>query len=198
MRYSALLSLCLLPGTWASPRPARRGVTCSFSIAAAAGDTCDSFCQSWNINLETFKSLNPDVQCPNLEANKDYCVDGTVTPGGPTTSPTTPSTTSKPITTTSSPSGTAPSPTQDGLAKNCDKFHYVAKGDLCSTIESKYGISAEQFSTWNPAIDSVCSNLWAGYYVCVHVPGAAITTPSTPTSTRPPNGHSTANAAWNG
>lgn len=46
------------------------------------------------------------------------------------------------------------SPTQDGIAKDCDKYHKVASGDQCDKIEDKYRITHEQFSKWNPAINS--------------------------------------------
>ncbi|KAK4495279.1 hypothetical protein PRZ48_013608 [Zasmidium cellare] len=54
----------------------------------------------------------------------------------------------------------------------------------------KYGISFAQFESWNPAINSDCTNLLSGYYVCVGVPGAT-TTPPTKTTTKPGNGIST-------
>jgi LysM repeat protein len=101
-----------------------------------------------------------------------------------------------------------PSPTQSGLASNCDAFHLVASGDTCAAIETEYGITAAEFSTWNPAINSgkphlpclltnaeisciltsfpACGNLFLGYYVCVGVPGVTTTTaPTTTTSSGP-------------
>ncbi|KAJ2981468.1 hypothetical protein NQ176_g2005 [Zarea fungicola] len=196
MHTKAILSFGLLPTLLAAQKLNNRGVSCAFSVAAGTGETCDSFCQSWSVSIDDFKALNPGVQCPSLVANNDYCVDGTVTTDVPTTTPaTTMTTTTSTKTTTSSPGG--PSPTQSGLAANCDKFHLVSSGDQCGIIESKYGISAAQFSSWNPAINArqwfplepLCSNLIVGYYVCVNVPGATSTQPSngiqTPQPTQP-------------
>ena len=45
-------------------------------------------------------------------------------------------------------------PTQPGVPPNCDKFHLVAAGDQCDTIEAKYGITDAQFKAWNPSINS--------------------------------------------
>lgn len=78
-------------------------------------------------------------------------------------------------------------PTQPGVPSNCDKFHLVASGDQCDTIEAKYGITHAQFKAWNPSVNSACSNLWLDYYVCVHVPTTTTTSsPPDPTSTPEP------------
>lgn len=87
---------------------------------------------------------------------------------------------------------------------NCDGFHKVSSGDQCDTIASKYGISVAQLKDWNTEIDDStysapkaqlgnpltcpfidCSNLWLGYYVCIHVPGTITTSAgsSTPSDT---------------
>ncbi|KAH8698612.1 hypothetical protein BGW36DRAFT_148853 [Talaromyces proteolyticus] len=70
----------------------------------------------------------------------------------------------------------APSPTQSGLTSNCDAFYFVESGDYCAAIVSKFGnFTLDQFYIWNPAVKSDCSNLLAGYYVCV---GISASTPS--------------------
>ncbi|KAF3392823.1 LysM domain-containing protein [Penicillium rolfsii] len=196
----------------------RRSVDCTFSIVASPGDSCASFASSWGLSVDGFKSLNPNVDCAKFDDNAEYCVIGSVTPSKPsstsstttttTTQKTTTTTTQKPTTTTTqmatttaistktttssaTESSASALPTQPGLVANCDKFHEVASGDQCDTIEARYGITHNQFSSWNPYIDSGCSNLWLGYYVCVHVPGASSTT-SQPapaqTSSAPPTG----------
>ncbi|KAM5435812.1 hypothetical protein MferCBS31731_006069 [Microsporum ferrugineum] len=102
----------------------------------------------------------------------------------PTISPTkTTITTSMGMTTTTTAG--PPSPTLPNLAKDCDNFHLVASGDSCYTVQTKYGISADQLMMWNPSLNTECSNLWLGYYACVHVPGA---TTSVPTPTPTPKG----------
>ena len=152
---------------------ARQSVSCDFEIAANNGDTCASFASSWGLTENAFAALNPGVSCPgNLVAGQDYCVIGTVstvtassttakvtttssstTVKATTTSPTSTKVSTTPTSTTSSGSQ-VPSPTQSGLAANCNNFHLVASGDTCSGIESQYGISAANFATWNPFIDS--------------------------------------------
>ncbi|KIH89125.1 hypothetical protein SPBR_07250 [Sporothrix brasiliensis 5110] len=92
-----------------------------------------------------------------------------------TTSKTTTTKTSTTSSSTSSITGSKPAPTQAGLAADCNNFHHVVKGDSCSKIESSYGVSAADFLTWNPALQSNCLGLLTGYYVCVGVPGGTTT-----------------------
>lgn len=135
-------------------------VVCSFSTTANDGDTCQSFSSEWGLTLDQFESLNPDVSCPDLVGGQEYCVVGDVSSSPSTT------TTSSSDTTTPTPTKTTPKttmkttssaqhePQQSGLADNCDNFYLVQGGDSCQIIESKYGITAAQFSKWNPAINS--------------------------------------------
>ncbi|KAI6362067.1 hypothetical protein MCOR25_006302 [Pyricularia grisea] len=73
-----------------------------------------------------------------------------------------------------------PSPTMPGLAPDCDGFHKLVDGENCFGIASKYGITMDQLYTWNTIVNAACSNLWAGYYMCVHVPGAEAPTKPEP------------------
>jgi hypothetical protein len=50
-----------------------------------------------------------------------------------------------------------PSPVQDGMVANCNKFHFVQRGQTCATIAPLYSISVAQFVQWNPAAKSDCS-----------------------------------------
>ncbi|KAL4801026.1 hypothetical protein BDV19DRAFT_7138 [Aspergillus venezuelensis] len=84
------------------------------------------------------------------------------------------STTSVPATTTTS----AYFYTQPGIAEDCDKYYEVQAGDHCAVIEADNNITHEQFIEWNPAVGDDCSALWEYYSVCVHVPGAPLTTPT--------------------
>ncbi|PLB35219.1 LysM peptidoglycan-binding domain-containing protein [Aspergillus candidus] len=178
MGYKAALILGLLPQLLSA------AIVCDMSAAASKGDTCESFVKAWGTTVEEFEALNPGVSCPSLTEGRKYCVIGTVT-GGPdptSTTTTTLKTTTKATTTTSS---SKYEPTQPGVPANCDKFHLVASGDQCDTIEAKYGITDAQFKAWNPDVDEGCTNLWLNYYVCVHVPEAT-TTPSVPDPTPTP------------
>ncbi|KAK1838776.1 LysM domain-containing protein-like protein 4 [Colletotrichum chrysophilum] len=178
----------------------RRGVECFFEMPAESGETCESLASSWGISVNEFININPGVTCPNLEAGKNYCVVGEFTPDEPTTSPsqpssTTPSTTTKPTTTsqpsttlqttttTTAPSGPTVSPVMPGVVDNCDGFYKVQSGDNCDIIAQKNGITVAQLKTWNTDINAGCTNLWADYYICTHVPGAAVPTTTMRTTT---------------
>ncbi|EJD47191.1 Aldo/keto reductase [Auricularia subglabra TFB-10046 SS5] len=58
---------------------------CSQFYTAVAGDTCDAIDRKFGITLQTFLSLNPNVnaQCTNLQVGTQYCVAG----GGSTPPP---------------------------------------------------------------------------------------------------------------
>ncbi|CAK7212946.1 hypothetical protein SCUCBS95973_001632 [Sporothrix curviconia] len=98
----------------------------------------------------------------------------------PTTTSTTTSTTATSTTTIAATSTTVlPHPTQTGLTADCTIFHEVVKGDTCPSIETQFGITADEFFAWNPAITTNCIDLFVNYYVCVGVAGAASTSMST-------------------
>lgn len=183
--------------------PLRRDIVCTYSVVPTPGQTCEGLSQTWGLDVDRFRELNPDAQCPDLDSSKEYCVIGTVT-SSPTTTTTTstttnPTTTSEPTppTTTTTTKTTATTtksasdhdPTIPGLAGDCDKFYQIVSGDQCDLVEKKNGISDSQFKQWNSQINDQCSNLWLGYYVCVHVPGAT-TTSTSPGGSSPTNGPS--------
>ncbi|KAI9368307.1 hypothetical protein BJX61DRAFT_546657 [Aspergillus egyptiacus] len=80
-----------------------------------------------------------------------------------------------------------------GIAENCDAFYLISSGDQCDSIASRHSIIIDQLKSWNGEINDNCSNLWLGYYICVHVPGATTTSqapeptpdPSEPTPQMP-------------
>ncbi|GAB1211057.1 hypothetical protein ATERTT37_000169 [Aspergillus terreus] len=154
----------------------RRGVECSFTTTATKSDTCESFASTWGLSVAELQQLNPGISCPSLDTSKLYCVIGTLTDNGSSTTLTTTTST----TTSSAPTN---SPTMPGIAENCDGFYKISSGDQCDTIAKAYGISTAQLLSWNTEIDDNCSNLWLGYYICVHVPGATTTAPGTPEPT---------------
>lgn len=169
MGLMPLIILGLLPHLLSARALDARSVTCQFNVAASSGDTCASFAADWGLTEAKFQALDPSVACPTtLVAGQDYCVLGSVS-SATTTSPTSTSTTttSSPISTTTTSPSTITStfvtttsssspyqPTQTGLASNCNGFYLVSSGDTCQVIESKYGISAQEFASWNPAINS--------------------------------------------
>ncbi|KAK6495672.1 hypothetical protein TWF481_002720 [Arthrobotrys musiformis] len=63
--------------------------------------------------------------------------------------------------TTTINSAKTPTPIQIGLVKNCNGFKLVESGDTCAEIIAQLGITQAQLVSWNPAIKSDCTNLWA-------------------------------------
>ncbi|KAH7007285.1 hypothetical protein EDB80DRAFT_880790 [Ilyonectria destructans] len=87
-----------------------------------------------------------------------------------------------------------PSPIQDGMVKNCHKFHLVkTTTTTCTSIEDYYKLPLATFKKWNPAVGLDCRTLLANYYVCVstidYKPEPATT--SKPSTTQPTNGITT-------
>ncbi|CEL06011.1 hypothetical protein ASPCAL07123 [Aspergillus calidoustus] len=74
-----------------------------------------------------------------------------------------------------------------GIAENCDAFYLISSGDQCDSIASRHSITVDQLNSWNSEINDNCSNLWLGYYICVHVPGATTTQPPNPGPTEDPS-----------
>ncbi|ORY65198.1 uncharacterized protein BCR38DRAFT_457414 [Pseudomassariella vexata] len=155
--------------------------SCSFSWPAESGDTCLSMAQAWGITESQFISFNPGVICASLIPGQDYCVEWD---GSPPPMPSTTRTSVPPVTTTTTPTG--PSPTQEGIAKDCEKYYLVKSGDTCQKIADTYKtFTLNQFYSWNPAVGKDCSSLWVDYYVCVAVKGTPDQPP--PTTTPPPS-----------
>ncbi|KAF5692428.1 hypothetical protein FDENT_2950 [Fusarium denticulatum] len=162
--------------------------SCSTFHMAVKGDTCAKIVSKFGtFDFDTFYKWNPAVgkDCSGIWASYYYCVG---VPGTPT---------AKPSATTPKPTATGgietPSPIQEGLVKNCNKFHQIASTTTCSSIESYYKLPLAQFLAWNPAVGKDCSSLWKGYWVCISVEGYKPTTTTTakPTTTRPANGITT-------
>jgi LysM repeat protein len=138
------------------PAPTVGGTTsqCNTWYTTVSGDTCGAIDTKYGISLAQFRAWNTfiDAACDNLYVGYSYCVSGP------------PVATS---TTTTSTAASTPTPTQTGMVANCKKFYQAVSGDSCSAIATTYSISTSQFITWNPAVGSSCSTLYAGYYYCV-------------------------------
>ncbi|KAK8145099.1 hypothetical protein G3M48_004923 [Beauveria asiatica] len=157
---------------------------CTYYFTTASKDDTCSFIEGyWGISHKNFVEWNPAVKddCSGIEIGYSYCVD--VNHGGTVTSPPT------------SALPPAPSPTLDGIAKDCDRYHLIVKGDTCAGVTQRYGISMDQLVAWNKAVDKDCNGFWAAYYICVHVAGGAGTSSPgsspTPTSDPIPSPHQT-------
>ncbi|KAJ3496994.1 hypothetical protein NLG97_g2241 [Lecanicillium saksenae] len=144
------------------------------------GESCAEISAANHISVADLTTWNPKVgaQCTGLWAKTYACVG--VIGSVPATTTTT--------TTTAPGNGIAtPSPTQPNMVDNCNKFHYISKGDSCDQITSYQGISQKDFAKWNPQVGQQCTGLWADTYACVGVIGGTTTTTTstTSTSTRP-------------
>ncbi|KAB8226799.1 uncharacterized protein BDW43DRAFT_317486 [Aspergillus alliaceus] len=158
--------------------------SCNKFHMVVEGDECHAIANSNGITLEPLVSWNPEVKtdCSSLWLGYYICgkVIGVTPSPATTTGPTDPTNGIE-----------TPTPILPGMVDNCDKFHMVVDDDQCGNIAQKYGISWNQFTTWNPQIGSGCSGLWLGYYVCVKIIGVAPTTTTTTTTycRREPEAH---------
>jgi hypothetical protein len=114
-----------------------------------------------------FLAWNPSVKadCTGLWAEVNVCVNtiGHTPSPDPTSTPT--------------PSN-LPSPIQTPVASNCNRYHKVASASTsCETIADYWGVKLADLKSWNPSLDSTCSNLKVGYHVCTGVLPAPIMTP---------------------
>ncbi|PYI09360.1 hypothetical protein BO78DRAFT_437930 [Aspergillus sclerotiicarbonarius CBS 121057] len=131
--------------TGTAPSPTQSGLVadCSTYYPAKSGDSCWSIVNDEYTYLTTslFEQWNPAMgsDCSNLQIGYYYCV---------------------------ATQDQAPMP---DMISTCTKWHLVASGDNCWSIEQGAGISASDFASWNPYVGSSCANLWLGYYVCVGV-----------------------------
>ncbi|RTE79633.1 hypothetical protein BHE90_005874 [Fusarium euwallaceae] len=160
------------------PSPTQDGLidSCTDFYLAKSGDTCSKIVKAYGtFNLAEFLKWNPAVEkdCSGLWAKMYYCVG---IPGTSTKEPT--------KTTADQPKPTngiaTPSPIQDGMVKNCNKFHKIMKTTTCANIERYYSLPLATFYQWNPAVGTSCTSLLVDYYVCVSVVGW---TPPTATMT---------------
>lgn len=79
----------------------------------------------------------------------------------------------------SDPDAPSPPPPAGGCIE-----YTVQAGDICYTIAQTYGISLEDFYSYNPGIN--CNNLQIGQVVCVSSPGSVPFSPPPPFTPPPP------------
>lgn len=170
----------------ATPTPTQAGMVagCTKFHQVADGDQCGTIASDYGISQDNFYSWNAGVgdSCGSLWLDYYVCV------GVSSTSATKTTTTTTTTATTTSSGLTTPTPTQAGIVDGCTEFHLVEEGDQCGSIASVYGITTNDFYTWNPGVGESCSSLWLGYYVCV---GRSSTT-TTKTTTKPTSTTTTA------
>ncbi|KAM5494830.1 hypothetical protein MaudMau93_000128 [Microsporum audouinii] len=164
------------------PSPTQDGLVgnCTQFYHAVSGDTCGKIISRHKpIMLAQLIEWNPALEkdCTGLWAGYYYCIG---IPGIPNASPTgisnstisntitTMLSTAKPNSTATSTSAAAPGPTQADIVSNCQRWHKVVSGDICTSLVSQYGtFTLEEFTKWNPAVGEDCSGLWLNYYYCI-------------------------------
>lgn len=173
-----------------TPTPIQEGMVsdCNKFFFVKEGQTCASVLSDNGISERRLFELNPAVKsdCSGLWSKVWVCV-GTVNEA---------TTTSSQTTTTAPGNGiSTPSPIQSGMVGNCNKFHWVSKGNSCQQIVAYQGITLEEFVKWNSGFGSNCNNMQAEAWACVGVIGQTTTTTKTttqpPTTTQPGNGITT-------
>ncbi|CAK7197530.1 hypothetical protein SEUCBS139899_000178 [Sporothrix eucalyptigena] len=182
--------------TPAGPTQTGTIATCNKWYLVQKGNSCVTVTHQFGITLAQFLAWNPAVSSDctvNFWGGYAYCVGvGASVPSTSTISRTTTTTTKNVIPTETKP----PGPTMTGSPANCNNWYLVVHGDTCGKVESKFGISHDQFLAWNPAVSADCStNFWLGEAYCVGV-GASVTTG--PTGTRPTSGHTVSSSSGAG
>lgn len=76
------------------------------------------------------------------------------------------------------------------MTTSCNRFRKVTLDGQCASIVAEAGISLADFYSWNPAVGSKCTTLWADNYVCTGIIGSTPTEPvdngvATPATTHP-------------
>lgn len=82
-----------------------------------------------------------------------------------------------------------PGPTESGVPDMCNKWHILENGDTCKSLSVQYKITEAKLSEYNPSVNAQCSNIRAGFAICVRVWEDSTTTPTpSPTTTAGPPG----------
>jgi hypothetical protein len=55
------------------------------------------------------------------------------------------------------------------MVTNCKKFHFVAKGVMCSQLTRNNKTTLDDFVNWNPGVGPDCRSMWADTYFYVGV-----------------------------
>lgn len=152
-----------------TPTPSLAGMPkdCQAYHLAEENDSCRTVLATYTyITQEQFFEWNPalDGNCDGLWLGYYYCVASF----NSTSEVPLPTVTEQPTT------STAP-----GSVALCTAWYSTTPDDTCATILTMFGrFSQADFVSWNPSLNSACSNLQPSLYYCVAVPG----TPSTRTA----------------
>ncbi|KAI1423360.1 hypothetical protein F5Y12DRAFT_547929 [Xylaria sp. FL1777] len=76
---------------------------------------------------------------------------------------------------------------RQGYTSNCTSTYTVRSGDTCNAIRDDFNdvFSLADFYSWNPQVNSVCSNLAIGEVVCVGVGNSTGAPPACPVPVKP-------------
>ena len=139
----------------AAPRPtnayANATTACAQYYTVQNGDGCSSIESEFALTNSQFDQLNPGLasDCTNLILGLAYCV----LPNVPFSA----------SSSTGPPDNVAPGTITDG----CTAYYTIVSDDTCSVMETKFNITLTDITTWNPEINSQCSNLQLGLAYCV-------------------------------
>ncbi|KAF8816938.1 hypothetical protein BYT27DRAFT_7154018 [Phlegmacium glaucopus] len=124
---------------------------CAQYYTVQSGDGCSSIEAQFGLSNSQLDQLNPGLasDCTNLILGVAYCV-----------MPTVPFSASN---NTGPPDNVAPGTITDG----CLSYYTVVSGDTCSVIEDRFNITLTDITTWNPEINSGCTNIQLGLAYCV-------------------------------
>jgi len=153
-----------------TPTPIQDGMVSncdSFHLVEPLQD-CWIIADLYGIEVAQFVEWNPAAlsDCSGLWADHFACV-GVVASTPATTTAAAASTT----TTSAVHAISTPTPIQAGMVSNCKTFHFVEPMQDCWAISDLYGITIDQFATWNTGVGGAtyCDGLWAEVYVCVGI-----------------------------
>ncbi|KAJ8133348.1 hypothetical protein O1611_g288 [Lasiodiplodia mahajangana] len=170
---SVLPTVTTGPGNGVStPTPTQSVIVgnCNAFYYVQPGDTCNAIAAKYGISAASFIAWNPSAgaDCTTLWANAYACVGVTSISQTSTVVPTS----TRPGTSTFVPTSTAPgngiatpTPTQEGMIRTCNKFYFVPSGQNCVGVAEQYGVTVPSLISWNPAVGSQCTNLWANTYI---------------------------------
>lgn len=174
----------------ATPTPTQPGMVnnCNKFHLIKDTTTCQGIANYNKITLADFFEWNPtvDSDCTNLWLGAYACA-GVI---GASTRPTD---TASPTTAIGSPDNgiATPTPVQSGMVNNCDKFHLVKGTTTCQGVADYNKIILADFFRWNLGVNSGCTNLQLGAYVCAGVLGDKSSSATTTTATLPNDGITT-------
>ena len=138
-----------------APRPtntyANATTTCAQYYTVQNGDRCGSIESEFALTNSQFDQLNPGLasDCTNLVLGLAYCV----LPNVPFSA----------SSSTGPPDNVAPGT----ITERCTAYYTIVSGDTCSVMEKNFNITLTDITTWNPEINSQCSNLQLGLAYCV-------------------------------